>query len=566
MADIAEELGRNAHLATLAHDYFQSFLATHPLFAASMGLPSQGELVDDPSRDAERVEAAALQRFEDQLCRIEPSGLDARDRITRSILALRLRHERDALLAGLDEVSISASVAGDLSMILMNVPQASLTDPADAKRYLDQLAALGRYFDALRRRYLQAKTDGRYPTASGIGQAVEQLDKYLAGDLRSDPLLRRRLPHGIEKDQWRGRAEQIVVDVIRPALVRLRATWVEQLLPVARDDDHVGLYNVPGGAKGYEALVRLYTTTDLSADEIHRIGLEQVARLREEVCSRGAEALAASGAAAVLRRLRDDPRLRFESADQILRHVTDAYRRATNALSHWFRTYPMPKCGIHPMEALQARTDSSGYYVWPSVDGSRHGALWVNTHEPHQRSRANYEVLTFHETAPGHHLQAAASADADLPDFRRYWRPSAYAEGWGLYVERLADDMGLYSSALTRLGMVAEATLRACRLVVDTGMHHQGWSRTQAIRYLRENTAQPEMTVRSEVDRYIAMPARALGYTIGQIRIEELRSQARRWLGARFQIAEFHHRLIAEGSVPIDVLGEVIADWVAAPQ
>src|SRR5262245_17431646 len=168
MGDIAREHRRNARLASLAHDYFQSFLATHPLFAASMRLPSQGELVGDPSREAERVEAAALQRFEDQLRRIEPSGLDARDRITRSILAIRLRHERDALLAGLDDVSISASAAGDLSMILIKVPQASLTDPADAERYLDRLAALGSYFDALRRRYLQAKTDGRYPTASGI--------------------------------------------------------------------------------------------------------------------------------------------------------------------------------------------------------------------------------------------------------------------------------------------------------------------------------------------------------------------------------------------------------------
>ncbi|MGE5830567.1 MAG: DUF885 domain-containing protein [Micromonosporaceae bacterium] len=564
MADVAETRCQNSHLASLAHDYFQFFLATRPLFAASMGLPSQDELVGDPSREAERVEAAALQRFEDQLCRIEPSGLDSRDRITRSILALRLRHERDALLAGLDEVSISASAEGDLSMILMTMPQAPLTDAADAVRYLDRLAALGGYFDALRRRYLQAKADGRYPTASGIGQAVEQLDGYLAGDLRSDPLLRPRLPHGIAKDQWRAQAEQIIVDVVRPALAKLRTTWVEQLLPVSRDGDHVGLSNVPGGVKGYEALARLYTTTDLSADEIHRIGLKEVERLREEVCSRGAEALAISGVVTVLRRLRDDPGLRFRSADQILRHVTDAYRRATNALPHWFRSYPASECGIHPMEVGQVRTGSSGYYVWPSVDGSRQGAFWVNTHEPRQRSRLSYEVLTFHETVPGHHLQASASADADLPDFRRYWRSSAHAEGWGLYVERLAEDMDLYSSALTRLGMAAEAMLRACRLVVDTGLHHQGWPRRQAIRYLLENTAQPEMIVRSEVDRCVAMPAQALGHTIGQIRIEELRTQAKRWLGARFQIAEFHHRLIAEGSVPIDVLGDVIADWVAA--
>ncbi|MGE5830566.1 MAG: DUF885 domain-containing protein, partial [Micromonosporaceae bacterium] len=172
-------------------------------------------------------------------------------------------------------------------------------------------------------------------------------------------------------------------------------------------------------------------------------------------------------------------------------------------------------------------------------------------------------VMTFHETVPGHHLQAALGAEATQPDFRRYRRSSAHAEGWGLYVEQLADEMGLYSSPLSRLGALAEAAFRASRLVVDTGLHHLGWSREQAVAYLRDNTAQPSMTVEAEVDRYIAMPAQALAYTIGQIRMQELRERAQQQLGPRFDIAEFHHHLIAEGSMPLDVLDGVVLDWVA---
>jgi uncharacterized protein (DUF885 family) len=216
------------------------------------------------------------------------------------------------------------------------------------------------------------------------------------------------------------------------------------------------------------------------------------------------------------------------------------------------------------MDPHQAKAGSPAYYVWPSADGTRKGAFWVNTREPTQRHRATHESVTFHETVPGHHLQAAVGAEADLPDFRRYRRSSAHAEGWGLYVEQLADEMGLYSSPLARLGMLAEAAFRASRLVVDTGLHHRGWSRNQALSYLRDNTAEPEMTVRAEVDRYIAMPAQALGYMIGQIRMQELRRRAQQHFGPRFDIAEFHHRLIAEGSMPLDVLDDVIADWIGA--
>jgi uncharacterized protein (DUF885 family) len=295
-----------------------------------------------------------------------------------------------------------------------------------------------------------------------------------------------------------------------------------------------GAATVPGGVEGYQALVRLYTTTELSPQVIHQMGLEQIARIREQIRERGHDAIGIDDTADILRHLRDDPALRFESAEQIIDYANAAYRRAEQRLPGWFRPYPVPECDVRTMDAHQAKTGAPGYYVWPSVDGTRQGTFWINTHEPTQRPRATHEVMTFHETVPGHHLQAALGAEAALPDFRRYRRSSAHAEGWGLYVEQLADEMGLYSSPLSQLGMLTEAAFRASRLVVDTGLHHHGWGRAQAVRYLRDNTAQPAMTVEAEVDRYIAMPAQALGYMIGQMRMQDLRQRAQQHLGPRF--------------------------------
>jgi uncharacterized protein (DUF885 family) len=475
------------------------------------------------------------------------------------VLTRALRDEQDALRYGLSEVAVSATMMGALAGLVAAVPAVSVADPPAAEAYLTRLSRLGGYLDALGQRYREAVRDGRFPTALGVSQAIAQVDSYLALPLDRDPLLRPEPGPEVDARAWRARAAELVESTVRPALVRYRATLAGELLPAGRPDEQVGLCHVPGGVEGYLGRVRAHTTTELTPDEIHQTGLGLVAELREEFAERGGRVLGTGGVAEVLRRLRDDPALRFGSAAEIVDTVTGALRRAEAAVPWWFRGYDIAPCVVREMNPVEAEGSVLGYYQPPAADGSRPGAHVVNTHRPPLRPRFEYEALAFHESVPGHHLQIGIGQSlTDLPEFRRFSHVTAYGEGWALYTERLCDEMGLYTGELSRLGMVSFDAWRACRLVVDTGMHHFGWSRQRAIDYLRANTALSETNIANEVDRYIAAPGQALAYMIGRLRIRELRDRVRAATGDTFDIRDFHHRVLAQGSVPLDVLEEAV--------
>ena len=380
----------------------------------------------------------------------------------------------------------------------------------------------------------------------------------MATTLDRDPLLRPTPGPSVDARSWRARAAELVESVIRPALVRYRSALAEELLAVARPDDRVGVRYVPGGEAGYLNQVGAHTTTELAPDEIHRTGLALVARLREEFAERGARTLGTGDVDAVLSRLRDDPTLRFGSAAQIVDTVTGALRRAEAALPDRFHRYDVAPCVVREMDPAEAQNAVLGYYLPPAADGSRPGTHVVNTYRPRLRPRFEYEALAFHESVPGHHLQfAVAQSQADLPRFRRFAYVAAHSEGWALYTERLCDEMGLYTDELSRLGMVSFDAWRACRLVVDTGLHQHGWSRDRAIAYMRDNTALSPTNIANEVDRYIAAPGQALAYMIGRLRILALRDRARAAQGTAFDIRAFHHDMLVHGSLPLETLAEV---------
>jgi uncharacterized protein (DUF885 family) len=365
----------------------------------------------------------------------------------------------------------------------------------------------------------------------------------------------------VDVDAWRARAHELVELAVRPALARYRATLADELLPVARPDERVGVCHVPGGESGYAGLVRAHTTTELTADEIHRTGLDLVARLRDEFAERGARALGTRDVAEVLDRLREDPALRFSEPEQVLDAVTGPLRRAEAALPDRFHRYDIAPCVVREMDPAEAENAVLGYYLPPAADGSRPGAHVVNTTRPGLRLRFEYDALAFHESVPGHHLQfAVAQSRTDLPGFRRFAYVTAHSEGWGLYAERLSDEMGLYADERSRLGMVSFDAWRACRLVVDTGLHLHGWSRDRAIAYMRDNTALSATNIANEVDRYIADPGQALAYMIGRLRIVALRDRLRAERGSAFDIRAFHHNMLVHGSLPLDMLEEV-AGW-----
>ncbi|MEU7529510.1 DUF885 domain-containing protein [Saccharothrix sp. NPDC042600] len=550
-------------LATLSADYSAALLAFDPFGATAFGAPGHDDAVPDPSRAADRAHLDRLAAFQARLAALAPpdDAVAPRDLVTRDMLERLLADQRAELAAGLGvgafEVGVTGTIAGPQNAVFAVVPTVRPADEEAFAAYLRRLSALGGYFDALGARYGQAAREGRHSTATGVRQAVEQLRAYLASPLAGDPLLR---PAAGDPDRL-DRVAAAVARAVRPAVARFTGTLATL---AGRDDDRVGLCHVPGGEAAYAAATRSHTSTSLSPEELHRLGLDQLARVHEEVAALGGRVFGTSDVAAVLRRLREDTSLRFDTAEQIVATATAALDRAQAALPRWFHRYDIAPCVVRPMHEVEAENCTLAYYLPPADDGSRPGAHVVNTHDPRSRPRYEYEALAFHESVPGHHLQLAlAQSSADLPGFRRFGYLTAHAEGWGLYSERLADEMGLYSDDLARMGMLSFDAWRASRLVVDTGMHHFGWSRDRAMAFLRDGTALSEVNVRNETDRYIAWPGQATAYLVGRLRIEELRARAERALGARFDIRDFHHRVLADGAVPLDTLTTVVDRWIA---
>ena len=546
-------------LERLADEYLTGAMTADPFAATVAGIPGYDAEVPDPSRAARLAWARRLDSIAERASAIDPSALGPTDRATRRVLLVTARNDSAQVAAALDEFAVSATVTGAQTTLISIVPKAPMATMRQALDYRARCAKLGGWLDGVGERYRQAARDGRTPTERGTRQAVAQIDAILEAPVESDPLVTAALRSDRERIDLRAEVADVVTAAVRPALRRLRDTMEQDLLPVGRPDGRVGVCHVPGGREGYAAAVRAHTTTGMDPDEIHAVGTRLVAGLREELSELGGRALGARDVDEVLGRLRHDPALRFREAGEIVASATTALARANEALPDWFTAYDIADCVVTEMSEFEASDGVLGYYVPPATDGSRPGAHCINTHDPTRRPRFEYETLAFHESVPGHHLQTAvAQGLTELPMFRRVGYIPAYSEGWALYTERLCDEMGLYSGDLERLGMLSFDAWRACRLVVDTGMHHLGWSRQQAIDYMLANTALSPGNIANEVDRYIAWPGQALGYMIGRLRIRSLREEAERRLGPRFEIGDFHDAVLGQGAVPLDVLEEVV--------
>ena len=320
-----------------------------------------------------------------------------------------------------------------------------------------------------------------------------------------------------------------VRDVIRPAFERYLAVVRDEILPGRASERPCRACSTsPGGREAYARLIEAHTSLPLTAEEIHAIGLEEVARIDAELAVLGERVLGTSDLVEIRRRLRSDPAMHFATRDEVREMADLSLARANAAVPEWFGILPKAPCVVITMPEHEERHSTIAYYRQPAMDGSRPGQYAINTSEPTTRPRYEAQALAYHEAVPGHHLQLAISQElTDLPDFRRHNGPTAYIEGWGLYTERLADEMGLYSGDLDRIGVLSFDAWRACRLVVDTGMHALGWTRQQAIDYMLEHTVLAENNVVNEIDRYIAIPAQALAYKIGQREILRLRAEAK---------------------------------------
>ncbi|HEU4567890.1 MAG TPA: DUF885 domain-containing protein [Marmoricola sp.] len=551
-------------LAELGERYFRTQHTYDPYNATLLGLTEFDGLAGDPSAEASARAAGDLAEIAREAECLDPEALDEPARVDREVLIVLARGAGQDAQHSLWAANVSAKgYVSRQGLVFQAVPAMTAADAESADRYLTRLAGLPGFLDALGRRYLEETALGRISTAFGVVQAAEQLEGALARPLDEDALLAPARTAGDARVLER--AEQIVREDVRPAMASLAGLLRTELLLTARPDDRVGIRFVPGGEQGYADAVARHTTTDLGPEQIHQIGLERLAELRDRWVEIGRRALGESDYDTIVDRLRNDPALRFDSSAQIVQTAQGALERAQAVQDDWFPSRSLPGCAIEEVDPVEAAHAALAYYRPPAVDGSRPGAYCVLTTEPQERFRYEYEALTYHESVPGHHLQLATAQLLDLPRYRRHLDVEAcsFNEGWGLYAEQLAEEMGLYIDDLSLLGMLSMASLRACRLVIDTGLHFYGWSRQQAVDFAWRNTATPMDNIRSEVDRYVSWPGQALAYLIGQREITRLRQRSEAELGPRFDVKEFHRVVLGAGAVPLSVLDRNVARWAA---
>jgi uncharacterized protein (DUF885 family) len=363
------------------------------------------------------------------------------------------------------------------------------------------------------------------------------------------------------RDALRADAKAAIRDGVTPALRDFQRFFNDEYLPNTRASVAAG--DLPDGKAYYDYLAASYTTTSMSADEIHALGLREVARIRAKMEAVREEVGFKGDLPAFFTHLRTDPKFHYNDADTLLAAYRALSKRIDPELTRVFSVFPRTPYGVIPVPDAIAPDTTTAYYNSPTPDGKRAGYYYVNLYKPETRLKWEMVPLTLHESVPGHHFQIAlAQEQGDQPMFRRLSQFTAYVEGWGLYAEQLGYDMGLYADPYDRMGQLTYEMWRAVRLVVDTGMHAKGWSRQQAIDYFKANAPKSELDITNEIDRYIATPGQALAYKIGQLKLSELRARAQAKLGDRFDIRAFHDRLLADGALPLSVLEARMDVWI----
>ncbi len=570
--------GAPSVLADLAGRYWDEVLRDDPLAATSLGDRRHDDQLPDP-RPAARAEIRQrLAGLRESLRAVPAAALDEGDRVTRSALEEALVGHVARLdagrISGLDAWTVDP-LEGLPSQLLDIPAYQSLGSPEHARALAARWRAMGPYVDATVANLRASLAEGRAPARAPVARVVEQLDRVARTPDAEDPLLAPArsvvadaASAGMAADAaaaFAAELGEIVRAVVRPALARLRGALADEAMPASRPDERPGIVHVAGGAEAYALLIRFHTSLPLAAAELHETGLREVERIDAEFADLGARLLGTKGTAETLARLRDDPALRFATRAEIHAVAERSLDRAREALPAWFGILPRTPCVVVPMGPHEEEHGTIAYYRQPAADGSRPGQYYLNLSAPETRPRYEAEALAFHESIPGHHLQIAIGQElTGLPEFRKHLGPTAFFEGWGLYTERLADEMGLYSGAMDRFGVLSFDAWRAGRLVVDTGMHALGWSRDRAIAFMREHTALGGNNIANEVDRYIVWPGQALAYKTGQLEILRLRDEAREELGASFDIRAFHDAVLGDGAVPLETLRAIVRGRSAA--
>jgi uncharacterized protein (DUF885 family) len=543
----------------LADRFHERWLHANPFAATMYGIPGYDDLLPDDSAEGQQAWRAEAGRFLDEAAEIGRGPLTPADAVTLDCTTQAAAQEVAAVDLAKDEHTVTAMQYSGPAMFLATAARTVLTDEETAEDYLTRVRGSGAWIDQISERLRAGARSGRLPVGPLAEQALSWAETVL-GAPDSSAVLSPKPPQGWERTAaWEEERRAAVADVVQPALARWADT-VRELLPMARPADHAGLRWLPDGEADYARAIQVYTTLPLSAEELHKTGLDHVAALEARAAELGRR-IGLSGLDEVLAAIRESAGK--ISPEEAVDRAQAAVRRAEERAPEFFPAPLPPPCAVTPMPDVVALAGAAPHYTPPRLDGGRPGTFWFNTLRPTAGTGWDIDVVAFHEAVPGHHLQLSRlQLLSDLPALQRQRSLPVFSEGWGLYAEQLAEETGLYADERGLLGAISTSLMRAVRLVVDTGLHAFGWSRERAVQYAVDHVPLPAEFMAAEIDRYIVMPGQALCYLTGKLEIERLRDEARRRLGPAFSLPDFHAAVLDHGSLPMPTLARSIETWL----
>jgi uncharacterized protein (DUF885 family) len=558
------EAGPPEDFADLLDDVWQWELRENPVTASRLGDRRYNDRWPDLRPEAIERREQDQRAFLERLLAIDTGALDQDDRLNYELFRRQLQNDIDAYRFRTYLMPISQR--GGVQNLESTAEALRLATVEDYADWLARMAAVDTVIEQTMALQERGRRSGYMPPEILMQRVPAQVEAQLVDDFEQSPFydvfadLPEQIPDA-EQGRLRQAALELIENEIVPAYREFSDYFEDTYLPASRDS--IGASELPYGKEFYEFRVRYYTTTDMTPDEIHRLGLSEVKRIRTEM-EAIIDGLDFEGDFAdFLTFMRTDSQFYFDDPDELLEAYRATAKRIDPELVKLFGRLPRMPYGVRAIPESVAPDTTTAYYSRPAADGSRPGYYYVNLYRPEVRPKYEIEVLTVHEAVPGHHLQIALAQElAGVPEFRKYSGFTAFTEGWGLYSESLGGALGLYQDPYSRFGALTYEMWRAVRLVVDTGMHYRGWTRQQAIDFFMDNAAKTELDIVNEIDRYIDNPGQALAYKIGQLKISELRAEAEQALGEDFDIRAFHDHLLGAGALPLDVLEARMDAWL----
>jgi uncharacterized protein (DUF885 family) len=556
---------RRKALNDLLHEQWEYTLRTNPEFASILGDRRFNDQVSDLSEKAVDADLAETRKFLKRFEAIEPTGFSEQEKLNRSLMLRNLRNG----LAGAKfkswemPVNQMGGIHLDAAQLPGELPFATVKDYED---YIVRLGKLPKNIDDTIVNMRKGMKAGLMPPKFLLEKVTEQALGLAASKGDDSPFAEplKNFPEGLsdaDKQRLRTAVLSGIDKHVIPAYQRFAAFVRDEYAPKGRTD--AGVWSLPNGAERYAYQARNMTTTDVPPEEIHQIGLREVARIEGEMLQI-AKKLGYSDLKTFNAAVEANPDVKAKSPQDMLdryrKYIDQMYAR----LPQLFGRLPKAKLEVLPVQPFREKGASGASYETGSPDGTRPGRVYVNTYEATSRKTLSFESTAYHEGVPGHHMQLSIQQELpELPPFRQQGGYTAFVEGWALYSERLGKEVGFYQDPYNDYGRLNDEMLRAIRLVVDTGLHHKHWTREQVVQFFRDHSAIDEVEIQSETDRYIVWPGQALAYKIGQLKILELREKAKKELGARFDVRQFHDQVLGAGALPLDVLEEQIDHWIA---